>query len=75
MHEPRLVISMSDGRVWISRSGDSMWDFLREIKERGKTIILTEHYLEKPRRCAGHAINRWRNGSSSVTGSEQLLRV
>jgi ABC-2 type transport system ATP-binding protein len=25
----------------------SMWDFLREINERGTTIILTTHYLEE----------------------------
>src|SRR4029077_5439202 len=47
MHEPRLLIldePTAGGDIEIRRS---MWDFLREINDRGTTIILTTHYLEE----------------------------
>ena len=47
MHEPRLLIldePTAGVDIVIRRS---MWDFLREINERGTTIILTTHYLEE----------------------------
>jgi ABC-type multidrug transport system ATPase subunit len=29
------------------KSRRAVWDFIRELKERGKTVILTTHYMEE----------------------------
>src|SRR2546430_14278897 len=47
VHEPRLLIldePTARAHIEIRRS---MWEFLREINDRGTTIILTTHYLEE----------------------------
>src|SRR5579885_1841635 len=47
MHEPRLLILDEPTAGVDIEIRRSMWDFLREINERGTTIILTTHYLEE----------------------------
>ena len=47
MHEPRLLILDEPSAGVDIEIRRSMWDFLREINERGTTIILTTHYLEE----------------------------
>jgi ABC-2 type transport system ATP-binding protein len=47
MHEPRLLVLDEPTAGVDIEIRRSMWDFLREINERGTTIILTTHYLEE----------------------------
>src|ERR1700722_11745541 len=47
MHEPQLLILDEPTAGVDIEIRRSMWDFLREINERGTTIILTTHYLEE----------------------------
>jgi ABC-2 type transport system ATP-binding protein len=47
MHEPRLLILDEPTAGVDIEIRRSMWDFLRDINERGTTIILTTHYLEE----------------------------
>jgi ABC-type multidrug transport system ATPase subunit len=40
----------------------NLWDVLRAIQERGKTIVYTTHYLdeaERPSWCAARARAHW----------------
>ena len=47
MHEPKLLILDEPTAGVDIEIRRSMWDFLRDINERGTTIILTTHYLEE----------------------------
>ncbi len=47
MHEPRLLILDEPSAGVDIEIRRSMWEFLREINDRGTTIILTTHYLEE----------------------------
>jgi ABC-2 type transport system ATP-binding protein len=47
MHEPRLLILDEPTAGVDIEVRRSMWEFLRQINERGTTIILTTHYLEE----------------------------
>jgi ABC-2 type transport system ATP-binding protein len=47
MHEPRLLILDEPSAGVDIEIRRSMWSFLREINQRGTTIILTTHYLEE----------------------------
>jgi ABC-2 type transport system ATP-binding protein len=47
MHEPRLLILDEPTAGVDIEIRRSMWDFLKDINERGTTIILTTHYLEE----------------------------
>jgi ABC-2 type transport system ATP-binding protein len=47
VHEPRLLILDEPTAGVDIEIRRSMWDFMREINEKGTTIILTTHYLEE----------------------------
>src|ERR1700731_4313958 len=47
VHEPRLLILDEPTAGVDIEIRRSMWEFLRDINERGTTIILTTHYLEE----------------------------
>ncbi|MCG6872981.1 MAG: ABC transporter ATP-binding protein [Gammaproteobacteria bacterium] len=47
LHEPRLLILDEPTAGVDIELRRSMWAFLREINEAGRTIILTTHYLEE----------------------------
>jgi ABC-2 type transport system ATP-binding protein len=47
VHEPRLLILDEPTAGVDIENRRTTWDFLREINERGVTIILTTHYLEE----------------------------
>jgi ABC-2 type transport system ATP-binding protein len=47
MHEPRLLILDEPTAGVDIEVRRSMWEFLRDINQRGTTIILTTHYLEE----------------------------
>lgn len=47
VHEPKLLILDEPTAGVDIELRRSMWDFLRDINEKGTTIILTTHYLEE----------------------------
>lgn len=47
IHEPQLLILDEPTAGVDVELRRGMWDFLRELNEQGKTIILTTHYLEE----------------------------
>ncbi|WP_165005091.1 MULTISPECIES: ABC transporter ATP-binding protein [unclassified Enterococcus] len=47
MHEPRLLILDEPTAGVDIELRREMWEFLRELNEKGTTIILTTHYLEE----------------------------
>lgn len=47
LHEPKLLILDEPTAGVDIELRRSLWDFLREMNEAGKTIILTTHYLEE----------------------------
>jgi len=47
VHDPKLLILDEPTAGVDIEIRRTMWDFLREINERGTTIILTTHYLEE----------------------------
>ncbi len=47
VHSPRLLILDEPTAGVDIEIRRSMWDFLRQLNERGTTIILTTHYLEE----------------------------
>ncbi|MBC1227074.1 ABC transporter ATP-binding protein [Listeria booriae] len=47
MHEPRLLILDEPTAGVDIELRREMWDFLRELNNKGTTIILTTHYLEE----------------------------
>lgn len=47
VHEPRLLILDEPTAGVDIELRRSMWQFLREVNEKGTTIILTTHYLEE----------------------------
>lgn len=47
MHEPKMLILDEPTAGVDIEIRRGMWDFLREINQQGKTIILTTHYLEE----------------------------
>jgi len=47
MHEPRLLVLDEPTAGVDIEIRRSMWEFLRDINQRGTTIILTTHYLEE----------------------------
>lgn len=47
IHEPKLLILDEPTAGVDIELRRSMWDFLRQLNERGVTIILTTHYLEE----------------------------
>ncbi len=54
VHEPRLLILDEPTAGVDIELRRSLWDFLREINERGTTIILTTHYLEEAESLCRH---------------------
>ena len=47
VHEPKLLILDEPTAGVDIETRRDMWDFIREINEKGTTIILTTHYLEE----------------------------
>ncbi|MEM9136741.1 MAG: ABC transporter ATP-binding protein [Cyanobacteria bacterium P01_F01_bin.42] len=47
LHEPRVLV-LDEPTVGLDiESRVVIWDFLRELRERGTTILITSHYLEE----------------------------
>ncbi|WP_195267859.1 ABC transporter ATP-binding protein [Eubacterium sp. 1001713B170207_170306_E7] len=54
MHEPRLLILDEPTAGVDIELRREMWDFLRDLNEKGTTIILTTHYLEEAEMLCRH---------------------
>lgn len=54
VHRPRLLMLDEPTAGVDIEIRRSMWDFLRDINERGTTIILTTHYLEEAENLCRH---------------------
>lgn len=47
IHDPRIAFLDEPTVAMDPQSRHAVWDFIRELKKRGKTIILTTHYMEE----------------------------
>jgi ABC-2 type transport system ATP-binding protein len=47
VHDPEIAFLDEPTVAMDPQSRHAVWDFLRELKGRGKTIILTTHYMEE----------------------------
>jgi ABC-2 type transport system ATP-binding protein len=47
VHDPEIAFLDEPTVAMDPQSRHAVWDFIRELKERGKTIILTTHYMEE----------------------------
>ncbi|UKH15845.1 ABC transporter ATP-binding protein [Actinobacillus pleuropneumoniae] len=54
MHNPKLLILDEPTAGVDIELRRSLWDFLRELNQQGKTIILTTHYLEEAENLCRH---------------------
>lgn len=47
VHDPEIAFLDEPTVAMDPQSRHAVWDFIRELKNRGKTIILTTHYMEE----------------------------
>lgn len=47
VHDPEIAFLDEPTVAMDPQSRHAVWDFIRELKDRGKTIILTTHYMEE----------------------------
>jgi ABC-2 type transport system ATP-binding protein len=47
VNDPEIAFLDEPTAAMDPQSRHAVWDFIRELKERGKTIILTTHYMEE----------------------------
>ena len=47
VHDPRVVFLDEPTVTMDPQSRRAMWDVIRELKSKGKTIVLTTHYMEE----------------------------
>jgi ABC-2 type transport system ATP-binding protein len=47
VHDPEIAFLDEPTVALDPQSRHAVWDFIRELKKRGKTIILTTHYMEE----------------------------
>jgi ABC-2 type transport system ATP-binding protein len=47
VHDPEIAFLDEPTVAMDPQSRHAVWDFIRELKKRGKTIILTTHYMEE----------------------------
>jgi ABC-2 type transport system ATP-binding protein len=73
VHEPPLLL-LDEPTVGVDPElRTSFWDYFNEIKGRGRTIIITTHYMDEASRC--DRIGFMRNGHLIAEGTvDELLR-
>ena len=74
VHEPRLLILDEPTAGVDIEIRHSMWDFLKEINRKGKTIILTTHYLEEAEQLCRNVAIIHEGDIVSNTSMRALLR-
>lgn len=47
IHDPKIAFLDEPTVAMDPQSRHAVWDFIRELKQQGKTIILTTHYMEE----------------------------
>ena len=47
INDPKIALLDEPTVAMDPKSRRAVWDFIRELKERGKTVILTTHYMEE----------------------------
>jgi len=47
VHDPEIAFLDEPTTAMDPQSRHAVWDFIRELSKRGKTIILTTHYMEE----------------------------
>lgn len=74
MHEPVLLFLDEPTAGVDVELRDELWEYIRELRRQGTTIVLTTHYLEEAERLADRVgiINRGR--LLRVEGRDDLLR-
>ena len=75
VHEPRLLILDEPTAGVDVELRRGMWDFLVELNQSGRTIILTTHYLEEAEQLCSNIgiINKGKLVEN--TGKKELLRI
>jgi len=74
VHEPTLLL-LDEPTVGVDPElRASFWDYFNEIKGRGRTIVITTHYMDEASRC--DRIGFMRNGNLIAEGTvEELLEL
>jgi ABC-2 type transport system ATP-binding protein len=47
IHDPKIAFLDEPTVAMDPQSRHAVWDFIKELKKQGKTIILTTHYMEE----------------------------
>jgi len=47
VHDPEIAFLDEPTVAMDPQSRHAVWDFIRELKKQGKTVILTTHYMEE----------------------------
>jgi len=54
VHDPEIAFLDEPTVAMDPQSRHAVWDFIKELKDRGKTIILTTHYMEEAEELCDH---------------------
>ncbi len=73
VHDPEIAFLDEPTVAMDPQSRHAVWDFIRELKERGKTIILTTHYMEEAEELCDR-IGIIDHGKLIALGSPKQLR-
>ncbi len=63
--DPKIVLLDEPTVGMDPQARRSVWDFILELRDKGKTIVLTTHYMEEPMSSA------MKSGSSTMAGSSR----
>lgn len=73
VHDPEIAFLDEPTVAMDPQSRIAVWDFIKELKERGKTIILTTHYMEEADELCDR-IGIIDNGKLIARGSPKQLK-
>jgi ABC-2 type transport system ATP-binding protein len=71
LHDPELLFLDEPTSAVDPESRREFWEFLFELVDEGKTILVTTHFMEEAERC--HALAIMDQGSLVADGSPQAL--
>ena len=73
VHDPEIAFLDEPTVAMDPQSRHAVWDFIRELKNRGKTIILTTHYMEEAEELCDR-VGIIDNGKLIALGSPKQLK-
>jgi ABC-2 type transport system ATP-binding protein len=73
VHDPEIAFLDEPTVAMDPQSRHAVWDFVKELRERGKTIILTTHYMEEAEELCDR-IGIIDHGKLIALGSPQQLK-